>query len=225
MESILTYGTDETADEWQTILRTVDDEARHFVAERMNASKFDFSRWMSGSVRPDTRHRLTVAWYLEDHARATLTALGLVVPDHRANLFAAYAEQVAPPAVELKERVIEWIHGLGQRRVSTILGVPRTNLREKIAGHRDWTPSEVLDWARRARLLPVLDASEDSEAIDAGSEPPTETLDAESWTSAPRMRVRDEPTWLGDAVEESNDGLDDDSGDDLTDDDSDATDE
>jgi hypothetical protein len=103
----------------------------------------------------------------------------------------------------MKNKVIEWVQGIGQRRASTILSAPRSTVRDKIAGRRDWPTDEVIDWARRAGLLPTPDAFEDSEPIDDGSEPLTEALEVSSWVPAPRLRVRAEPWWLGDAVEES----------------------
>jgi hypothetical protein len=174
----------------------------------MNVNRFDFSQWMSGTDRPDRRHRLEIAWHLEDHARATLTALGLAVPDHRANLLAAYTEQVPLAAVELNEQLTEWVRSQGQRRASKALRVARTSLRDKIAGRTEWLLSEVIDWARRAGLLLRVDESEKSVADDESDEP-AGVVDANTWRPGPRLRVRDERNWLGDAVEEADDEFDD----------------
>jgi hypothetical protein len=169
----------------------------------MNANKFDFSRWMSGSVRPDARHRLEIAWHLEDYARATLSALGLAVPDHRANLFAAYTEHCPLAVDDLREKIAEWVSGEHQRRAASVLGVSQASLAKKLSGKQDWPADEVIRWARLAGLLPAVDAPEDAESI--GDETDALTATEQVWEPMPRPHVRDEPTWLGDAVEEWDD--------------------
>jgi transcriptional regulator with XRE-family HTH domain len=166
-EEALIYRTEETADDWLTILRTLDDEARRYVAGHMNVSKSDFSQWMSGAVRPDARHLLEVTWHLEDYARATLSALGLAVPDHRANLFAVYSEQVPSAVDELREKIAAWVRREHQRRAASDLGVSQPSLAKKLSGKQEWPADEVIRWARQAGLLSTIDTSEDAEPVES----------------------------------------------------------